>query len=348
MSKLFGGWLRHLDRDRFEVFGYHLGSGEDAMSADLASHCATFRRGSPDWARVITDDRLDVLIYPEIGMHPSAVRLASQRLAPVQCVAWGHPVTTGLPTIDYFLSSALMEPEDGERHYTETLVRLPNLSIHYQPPDPATGTLTRARLGLGPETIVYLCCQSLFKYHPGDDGLLPAIARAVPAARFLFIGDPRTDPNARRLANRLSATFRSAGLDPDRHLGFTPPVAPAEFPALLRGADVYLDSARWSGGNTTLEAMAAGLPIVTLPGSLMRGRHSAAILLAAGADAWIAWSPDQYVALASSLADPTRRAQARETILAGRTRVFADMAPVRALEDFMANAAAAALAREAA
>ena len=66
----------------------------------------------------------------------------------------------------YFLSSALMEPEDGERHYTETLVRLPNLSIHYQPPDPTTGTLTRASLGLRPETIVYLCCQSLFKYHP--------------------------------------------------------------------------------------------------------------------------------------------------------------------------------------
>jgi len=342
VSKLFGGWLRHLDHDRFEVFGYHLGTGEDAMSAELAGHCSTFHRGADDWARLIADDRLDVLIYPEIGMHPTAMRLASQRLAPVQCVAWGHPVTTGLPTIDYFLSSALMEPEDGDRHYTETLVRLPNLSIHYQPPNPDTGTLTRARLGLRPETIVYLCCQSLFKYHPGDDGLLPAIAHAVPAARFLFIGDPRADANARRLAARLSAAFRSAGLDPDRHLAFTPSVAPEAFPALLRAADVYLDSTRWSGGNTTLEAMAAGLPIVTLPGPLMRGRHTAAILLAAGADAWIAWSPDQYVALAASLADPTVRARARETILAGRARVFGDPSPVRALEDFLASAVAAA------
>jgi predicted O-linked N-acetylglucosamine transferase (SPINDLY family)/MoaA/NifB/PqqE/SkfB family radical SAM enzyme len=351
VSKLFGGWIRHLDRTRFEVLGYHLGEGEDGMSADLARHCARFHRGprtEADWVRTIQEDRLDVLIYPEIGMHPLPPRLACRRLAPVQCMAWGHPVTSGLPAIDYFLSSDLMEPEDAERHYTEVLVRLPNLSIRYEPPPTDTGSLTRAGLGLDDAGIVYLCCQSLFKYHPADDPILPAIARRVPLARFLFIGAPATDPNARRLRERLAAAFVAAGLDPDRHLIFTPPVPAEEFPALLRAGDVYLDSPRWSGGNTTLEAMAAGLPIVTLPGTMMRGRHSAAILLAAGAEAWIAWSADRYVALAASLADPVERARARAAIIAGRASVFNDAAPVPALETFLAEAVGAARARTAA
>lgn len=358
VSKLFGGWIRDLDRSRFDVFGYHLGEAEDETSAGLARHCARFHRGpraEADWARQIREDRLDVLIYPEIGMHPLPVRLGARRLAPVQCVAWGHPVTTGLATIDYFLSSALMEPEDGERHYTETLVRLPNLSITYEPPpsDTApsdTGTLTRAGLGLAvdPGAVVYLCCQSLFKYHPGDDALLVAIARRVPAARFLFIGNPGVDQNARRLRDRLAEAFATAGLDASRHVVFTPPVPAAAFPALLRAADVYLDSPRWSGGNTTLEAMAAGLPIITLPGPFMRGRHSAAILLLAGAERWIAWSGDHYVDLAVSLADPGTRAEAQAEIESGRSRVFGDPAAVTALEAFLAEALASARAGAAA
>lgn len=351
VSKLFGGWVRHLDRSRFDVLGYHLGEAEDATSADLARHCKRFHRGprtEAEWVRSIQEDRLDVLIYPEIGMHPSAVRLACRRLAPIQCVAWGHPVTTGLPTIDHFLSSALMEPEDADRHYTETLIRLPNLSIQYEPPPSGTGTLTRDGLGLPADAIVYLCCQSLFKYHPGDDPLLPAIARRVPEARFLFIGSPATDPNAQRLRRRLSAAFAAAGLDPSRHLIFHPPVPAPEFPALLRSADIYLDSPRWSGGNTTLEALAAGLPIVTLPGPMMRGRHSAAILLLAGAEKWIAWSPDHYVDLAASLADPTARAQARQAIATGRSRVFGDASAIRGLEDFLTEAVASVRAQAAA
>ncbi len=353
VSKLFGGWITDLDRSRFDVLGYHLGEAEDDTSASLARHCTRFHRGpraEADWARQIREDRLDVLIYPEIGMHPTPVRLGARRLAPVQCVAWGHPVTTGLATIDYFLSSALMEPEDGERHYTETLVRLPNLSISYQPPPSDTGTLTRAGLGLAadPGAVVYLCCQSLFKYHPGDDALLVAIALRVPAARFLFIGNPRTDPNAARLRHRLAEAFDAAGLDAGRHLVFTPPVPAAEFPALLRAADVYLDSPRWSGGNTTLEAMAAGLPIITLPGPFMRGRHSAAILLLAGAERWIAWSGEHYVDLAVALADPAARAEARAVIETGRERVFGDAAAVKGLEGFLEEAVASARAGAAA
>ena len=62
-----------------------------------------------------------------------AVNLAAQRLAPVQCSSWGHPETSGFPTIDYFLSSELMEPRNGKDHYSEELVLLPNLSVYLEP-----------------------------------------------------------------------------------------------------------------------------------------------------------------------------------------------------------------------
>lgn len=337
VSKLFGGWIRHLDRDRFEVLGYHLGAAQDAVSNDLARHCAAFRHGLPDeaaWMGRIAEDRPDVLIYPEIGMHPLAVRLAARRLAPLQCVAWGHPVTTGLGTIDAFLSSDLMEPEDGARHYTETLVRLPNLSIHYEPlaEDPAAPR--RLDFGIDERATVFVCCQSLFKYHPGDDGVLAAIARRVPHARFLFIGDPAREPNARLTRERMIG----AGI-PSSALVFVPAVPAASFPGLLRAGDIYLDTLRWSGGNTTLEAIACGLPIVTCPGPLMRGRHSAAILRRMGLARRIAATREAYVDMAVRLSDPDSRHDAVVEIVASRDRLYRDPEPVRALETFLHQAA---------
>ena len=82
-----------------------------------AGCCSVFRQGpktTQEWRACILADRPDVLIYPETGMDGAAFRLACQRLAPLQCVSWGHPVTSGLPTIDAFLSSDAMEPQDAE------------------------------------------------------------------------------------------------------------------------------------------------------------------------------------------------------------------------------------------
>ena len=100
------------------------------------------------WRREILADAPHVLIYPGLLMDTSSLQLAAQRLAPVQCNSWGHPETSGLPTLDYFLSSDLMEPPDAQAYYTEKLVRLPNLSIYYEPVASEPVSVTRAELGL--------------------------------------------------------------------------------------------------------------------------------------------------------------------------------------------------------
>jgi len=339
VSKLFGGWLRHLDRTRFEVFGYHLGADKDATSAVLASCCSEYRHGAASdtaWASRIAADRLDALIYLEIGMHPLPVQLGCRRLAPVQCVTWGHPVTSGLPEIDAFLSSALMEPPDGDRHYTERLVRLPNLSIAYAPLLDPGRVLPRASLGLRDDAVVYLCCQSLPKYLPRYDSVFVQIASQVPSAQFLFIGAGAATMEVLRA--RLQRCFAVAGLSADRHVNFIPPVTVENFPAMLRCADLFLDSIGWSGGNTTLEAIACGLPVITLPTGLMRGRHSAAILQQIGLANRVASSVDDFVAQAVRLADPSRRDDFRQALVRQRHLLYEDLTPVRALEQFLAEA----------
>jgi predicted O-linked N-acetylglucosamine transferase (SPINDLY family) len=344
VSKLFGGWIKRLDRGRFEVFGYDLGEAEDATSRELSQACDHIRRGPAldrAWAETIARDGLHALIYPEIGMHPLPVQLACRRLAPVQAMAWGHPVTSGFPDIDYFLSSDLMEPEDGERRYAERLVRLPNLSIWYEPLPSEGGLLTRSDLGLHADDVVFVCCQSLFKYLPRWDGVFPAIAKRVANARFLFIRDGR-EAVTRAFEARLSAAFREAGLEPERHIVLTPGVPQEAFPSLLRAGDLYLDSIGWSGGNTTLEAAACDLPVVTWPTELMRGRHTLAILTRMGVTETIADSADAYVDLAVSLADPKRRAKVAAKMAKGKARLYRDQSAVEALEDFLEKAAAEA------
>ena len=118
LLKLFlEGWLTQLDRSRFEVIGFHTGRVADAQTARCADWCDRFVHALPSaaaWRDAIADAAPHVLLYPEVGMDPIAGRLAAMRLAPVQCVTWGQPETSGMPTIDYFLSSALMEPPDGD------------------------------------------------------------------------------------------------------------------------------------------------------------------------------------------------------------------------------------------
>src|SRR5450759_3949811 len=145
------GWLSQLDRRRFRIFSYHTGVLQDAETKAAAALCDRFVQGPlpiDGWRAEILADAPHVLMYPEVGMDPVAATLAAQRFAAVQCNSWGHPDTSGFPTLDYYLSSDLMEPPDAQDHYTERLVRLPNLSVYCEPIDPPPASIARQDLGL--------------------------------------------------------------------------------------------------------------------------------------------------------------------------------------------------------
>jgi predicted O-linked N-acetylglucosamine transferase (SPINDLY family) len=337
------GWLSQLDRSKFEVFGYHTGNDRDAQTEIAAKMCDRFVHGplpGERWRQEILADRPHILIYPEIGMEPTSAWLAAHRLAPAQCASWGHPNTTGYPTIDYFLSSDLMEPDDGEQHYSEHLVRLPNLSIYYEPLDVGVAQLSREQLGLRPSAVVYWCGQSLFKYLPQYDQVFARITREVGDCQFAFIQSHHGGGMNERFRKRLERAFAVFGLDAGKHCVFLPRLGAAQFAGAISQCDVVLDSIGWSGCNSTLEGLAHDTPIATMSGSLMRGRHTTAILKMMGVTDTIAETIDDYVAIAARLGrEPQWRAAVKKQMAENKHRVYRDSKVTAALEDFLCRVA---------
>ncbi|MEP5687646.1 hypothetical protein [Nisaea sp.] len=332
---LFGHWVLQADTSRVEIHSYMVGGARDASSELLAKQSVfrDLRNASiEDMARTIRNDELDCLVFPDLGMGKNSFVLAAFRLAPLQMVSWGHPVTTGLPTMDVFLTSDAMEPEGGEAFYSERLVRLPRLGIYYHPTHATSGN--RAAFGLPEKAIVYLCCQAQQKYLPQYDYLFPAIAAKVPEARFVFIEHRQFSKVNQAFRQRIEAAFRAESLDSDKHLVFLPWQEWQDFLRLCSVSDVFLDSIGWSGGNTTLEALAQGLPPVTLPGRFMRGRHTMAMLKLMEIDDLIAVDEADYVRIAVRMgSDVELRTALRERVLERRDRLYKDTEAVRAFEE---------------
>ncbi len=269
-------------------------------------------------------------------MHGDTYRLAALRLAATQVAAWGQPATSGLPTIDWFLSAALVEAPGAGSHYTERLHVLPDLSICFQPRERTPPETGRAGYGLADPEIVYLCSQSLCKCLPRFVRLLPAIASRVPGSRFVFIEDPTSRVSTKRFNSWIREVFAAAGMDGDTRVTVLPRQNYERYLGLNRLADVFIDTIGWSGCTTTLDAADAGLPVVTMDGEFFRGRQSAGILRRAGLGDTVARDEAEYVERAVRLGlDPAARARTRERLRAGARMLRDDRAATDALGTFL-------------
>jgi predicted O-linked N-acetylglucosamine transferase (SPINDLY family) len=249
-------------------------------------------------------------------------------------MTWGHPVTSGLPTIDYFLSSDLMEPQNAQSHYCEKLVCLPNIGICYQKPPIPERTKSRSDLNLREDAVIYLCCQSLFKYLPQFDSIFVQIARRVPHAQFVFISHPVAAITT-QFKSRLCRVFANFNLNYKDYCVILPRLERMDYLNLNLVSNIFLDAFSWSGGNTTLEAIACGLPIVTCPGELMRSRHSYGILKMMGITETIAQDEIEYVDIAVRLGlDTNWRQEIVQKIHERHHWLYDDKTCVAALEDF--------------
>jgi predicted O-linked N-acetylglucosamine transferase (SPINDLY family) len=285
-------------------------------------------------ANQILKDDLHVLVYTDIGMNPLATQLAGLRLSPIQCKGWGHPVTTGLPTIDYYLSSNLMEPDNGDDHYSEKLIRLPNLALAYTPPELPRQPKSRADFGLPGDAFVCLNSQSLFKFLPQHDDVYPMIAREIHHVQFVFLAHKDPDVTG-QFMERLAKAFSAHGLQHEMYVKMLPRQNFPDFLSLNMASDLLLDSFDWSGGKTTLEALSCGLPVVTVPGEFMRGRHTYAMLTMMGTDATIARDKADYVKIVARMCrDNHFYEMVKGQIVSNRSRLYSDIECIRALEDF--------------
>jgi predicted O-linked N-acetylglucosamine transferase (SPINDLY family) len=328
------GWVEHLDPGTFELHLFHVGAQRDAETEWAARRATRLVHGTRDWitwARTISDARMDALLYPEIGMDSTTTRLATLRLAPVQAASWGHPITTGLPTMDAYLSAEAFEPQAAADHYSEKLVRLPRLGCCYQPFRIAPAPVDPRAWNIEPGDRLLLCAGTPFKYAPRDDRVLVEIARRCQPCKLVFFrAEPA--PLAALLEDRLRQSFESAGLAFERFVRFIPWQSHPSFFGLLDRADVFLDSLGFSGFNTAMQAVERGTPIVAFEGEFMRGRLASAILRQAGLDEWVANTQDDYVDRVCRLVEqPAAREDVRRRLSQARARLFSDRAAVDAL-----------------
>jgi protein O-GlcNAc transferase len=337
------GWLSQLDRRQFQLFGYHTGIERDAETETAVALCDRFVQGPLPltlWRQSIAADAVHVLIYPEIGMDRVSAQLAAQRLASVQCVSWGHPDTSGFPTLDYYLSSDLMEPPEAQDNYTERLIRLPHLSTYHEPREAAGNTVSRADLGLRATATVFWCGQAVCKYLPQFDQVFPRIAREVGDCQFTFIEFSGAPHITELLRKRLEQAFAAFGLSSTDYCAMLPRLNPQKFADAIAQCDVMLDSIGWSGCNSTFDGLASDIPVVTMAGPLMRGRHTAAILKRIGVEETVAKSVEEYISTAVRLGrDEALRSAIRARISRNKHRVYRDRACIEALEGFLNDAA---------
>jgi predicted O-linked N-acetylglucosamine transferase (SPINDLY family) len=341
IGRLNVGLIRQLARPDFHITVLRPPGKDDALARSIqaAADAVVALPEHLDLARRrIAEQQLDVLFYTDVGMDPFTYFLAFARLAPVQCVTWGHPVTTGIPALDYFLSSELLEAEGAQAHYTEKLVQTRTLSTHYSRPSLPLLAKGRAELGLPVHGHLYGCPQTLFKFHPEFDALLGSILRRDPQGTLALIAGKHPSWD-NLLRQRFARTIPELA---DRII-FLPRLTHEDFLSMNAACDVLLDPIHFGGGNTAYEALALGVPIVTWPSAFLRGRITLALFKKIGVLDGVVDTAEEYVERAVRLGtEPEYRAEVRARILASCGALYEDTAAVRELEQFFKDAVAAA------
>ena len=300
-ARAFEGLIRKLDRERFEVVIIH-GSGtkRDEVHKCINKACdqVVYPPGLTNGLiQALEKLKLDILFITDIGMSTFSLQLASHRTAPIQITGWGTPVTSGFAEIDYYISSDLAEPNDADKLYSETLVRLPGLPCCYLRSSLSCTSHSREYYGLPKKTPLLGCLQQLHKIHPDFDLVMERIAIENPNAKFLII---------KNAIKSLTMTYldRLLGNAPtlEDRLILLPPLSRDDFVSISGCTDVLLDPLHYGSGITFFETSYYGTPIVTLEGKFLRSRLVAAgYRMMAIQGAPIAASIDEYVSIVTSL-----------------------------------------------
>lgn len=295
VAKTMYGFVRDLPRESFEVHVFAIAPGGDAWNARIRAAADKYTELPLDLLQaksIITEARLDIAFFTDIGMDPLTYFLAFWRLAPIQLNSWGHSVTSGIDTIDYYVSHDEVELPEAQSHYSEELIRLPGYFMprYLRPQHPQAPRGHRDRRE-------YHCPQNLFKLHPDFDATLGAILERDPQGEIVLVDSGR--PWTAQLRQRLQRTLGALAA----RVRIAPRMAHADFLRHIAAADVVLDPFYFGGCNSSCDAFALAAPVVTLPGFLLPGRFTLGLYREMGIDGAVARSPQEYVELALAVAN---------------------------------------------
>ena len=340
-NAILKGWVHQLDKSNLDIYLFKIGPEKDKETLAAQGQVKHFDdrpKSLADWAAAIHNADLDALIYGEIGMDALTLQLAAMRLAPIQAATWGHPETTGLPTIDFYLSAEGLEPPNAQENYSEKLVLLPHMGVYVEMLEPKPEALDLKMLGLPNDEPLLLCPGPPFKYSPLHDDVWIKIAKGLKAkgrGRLVFFSTTSGTMHV-QMSDRLRNAFRQAGLEFDSHVCVIPFLGRGRYFGLMKQSALMLDTLDFSGFNTAMQAIECGLPYLAFEGSFMRGRLASCILRRLELPELVATTYEDFSDRAVSLAaDGDRLKELGAEIVKRRGILFRDAAPVRALEGFL-------------
>lgn len=333
--KCMRGILNNLDTNVFDIsIVCSLPNGEKILKPVINNPEIKFISMPKDFNRtldILIKARIDILHYWEIGTDAINYFLALCKPAKIQCSSWGWPTTSGMKEVDYFISAKNLETEEGEKYYTEKLVKLDRLPVYYyKPPVPATyKPLSVYHLPEGKN--IYLCQQNLRKVHPDFDQAVKGILEKDSNGIIVFIEDKQEAITA-KVKSRMEA---SAGSNSNR-IFFVKRMEETDYLSLLAQSAVALDTFHYGGGaNTTYDACEAGVPVITMPGDMHKGRYAFASYMQMGINEGIAEGIDDYIAISVNIATNAElRKSIVDKIKSKQTEIFEDQMAVRELSDF--------------
>ena len=329
---LWADLFARLDRNKFEVYLFHTQPVVNRIPQSLKSRVDREIRlplKYQEAQKVIAEQELDILYYTDIGMEPMSYFLAFSRLATTQCVTWGHPITTGIPNVDYFISSKELEIPDAQSHYSEELIRLDTLNTYYLRPQ-TRAALSRESLGVKENSTLYMCPQTLFKFHPDFDQIIKGVLENDPRGELVLL-----EGNCAYHTTLIQQRFDRTIPDVVDRIRIIPRLSHEAFLSLVNMADVMLDPIHFGGGSTTIQALSFGTPVVTLPSEFLRARISYACYRHMGVDSLIAHDIDDYCEKAVALGcDKDRREAVRSELREKSSVLFENPSVVTECEAF--------------
>jgi len=334
VTKLFKNLITKINKNKFNTFVYNLGFNVDSVTDEIKNNSNNFLQEAnlDKLIDKIFSDKLDVLIYLDIGMVPKMQILASLRLAKIQCCAYGVPVTTGLKNIDYFLSSENMEEEFAQDHYSEKLIKLPKLGVDYDVPENIK--LKDLSDKSNKEKTIFLVLQSNYKLLPQHDHVYIDIINQNRNCKIWFLTS-KNDFVSKKFEDRLSLACKKSNFLPEDHLVFYPQASYQDYLNLIYKADIILDSFDWSGLNTSIDALNLNKPLITSPSKFMRGKHTCALLQNLKLEELICSTKEEYINLAIKLSKNSNyRDSISSKIKENKKIIFNDTCSVEFLENF--------------
>ena len=291
----FGAMLTKFNAVEFDVFAYSNASSEgDAITKlfrDSVTHWREIAGISDDAvAAKVREDGIDILV--DLSGHSPGGRLHvfAKKPAPIQITAWGFNTGTGLKAIDVIFGDAIGIPENEKHLFAERVRYLPSTFGAFFPSVPDVNALP----ALSAAKVTFGSFNRLCKVSDEALRLWARVLAAVPNS-VMMIKVVELDDQLQK--ERLRAQFAQAGVDPAR-LILAGKTGWYDHMAAYNRVDVCLDPFPHTGGVTTLEGLAMGVPVVTLTWPTLVGRLSTSFLTTLGMTDWIAATPEEYVDIA--------------------------------------------------